>query len=41
MTTYRLEVDDELWERFKETVPRSTTINDRLTEFIREEVGEE
>jgi hypothetical protein len=36
--TYVLEVDEELWERFKMTVPKTKKINDILIEMIEERV---
>ena len=37
---YPLKIDEKLWERFKETVPRTKTMNEALIELIREKVGE-
>lgn len=40
MTKYTLEVDDELWEEWKDTVPRSKTLNDRIVKLIEEDLKE-
>ena len=37
---YPLKIDEELWKRFKETVPRTKTMNEALVELIKEKVGE-
>lgn len=34
MTTYQFEVGDELWEEWKDTVPRSKKLDERLIELI-------
>ena len=36
-----LEIEKGVWERFKETVPRTTTLNDALVELIKKEVDDE
>lgn len=38
MTKYTIEVDDETWDRWKDTVPRSMTLNDALVELIEEDL---
>jgi len=38
MTTYKLDSPDDLWTDFKDTVPRSKTLNERLVELIEQEV---
>jgi len=37
---YPLRVDEELWKKFKEMVPKTKTMNEALIEMIREKVGE-
>lgn len=34
MTSYSFEVDDDLWKEWKDTVPRSKTLDERLRELI-------
>jgi len=34
MTTYSFEVPDEVWEQWKDTVPRSQRLDERLIELI-------
>jgi predicted Rdx family selenoprotein len=34
MVRYQFQVDDELWEEWKETVPRSKSLEQRLIELI-------
>lgn len=34
MTTYSFEVDDELWDDWKETVPRSKNLDERIAELL-------
>ncbi len=34
MVRYQFQIDDELWEEWKETVPRSKSLEKRLTELI-------
>lgn len=34
-----LDVDDELWEKFKATVPKTKTMNEAVVELIICEVG--
>jgi len=41
MTTYKLDAPDELWTEFKDTVPRSETLNERLVDMIEREVQNE
>lgn len=38
MTTYSFEVDGELWDEWKDTVPRSQRLDERLTELIQADV---
>lgn len=33
-----LEIDLELWEKFKEKIPRAKTLNDAVVELIKKEV---
>jgi predicted Rdx family selenoprotein len=35
VVTYQFEVDDEVWEEWKNTVPRSKPLDQRLRELIR------
>lgn len=39
--TYPLEVDETLWDKYKDTVPRSQNLDDPILEFIRGRVEEE
>lgn len=34
MTKYQFEVDDEKWEEWKDTVPRSKSLDKRIIELI-------
>lgn len=34
MVTYQFMIDDETWEEWKDTVPRSKTLDERLIELI-------
>lgn len=34
MTTYQFEVGDDTWEEWKETVPRTKSLDERLIELI-------
>ncbi len=34
MVTYQFQVDDEIWEEWKDTVPRSKSLDKRLVELI-------
>ena len=34
MVRYQFQVDDELWEEWKETVPRSKSLETRIIELI-------
>ena len=36
-TTYPLEVEDDLWEEWKDQIPRSKTLNEALVELIEED----
>ena len=36
-----LEVENELWQKFKELVPRTKRLNDALVELIKKEVENE
>ena len=38
--TYPLEVNSKLWEEFKDLIPRSITINDKLIEIIKKFIDE-
>ena len=33
-----LEIEKELWEKFKEKVPRTKSLNDAVVELIKEEI---
>jgi len=37
MTVYQIDVPDDLWDEWKETVPRSSTLNERLITLIEED----
>lgn len=41
MTKYTVEVPDDLWNEWKDTVPRSQTLNDRIIELIAADVDED
>jgi hypothetical protein len=41
MTTYKLEVPDEKWTEFKETVSRNRTINEVIEEYIDQRIEED
>lgn len=34
MVRYQFQIDDETWEEWKETVPRSKSLEQRITELI-------
>jgi hypothetical protein len=34
MVRYQFQIDDELWEEWKETVPRSKSLESRIIELI-------
>jgi Txe/YoeB family toxin of Txe-Axe toxin-antitoxin module len=38
MTKYTIDVDDELWEKFKQVVTRDKTMNEAINELIKNEV---
>jgi len=38
MTKYTIKVDDELWEKFKQTITKDKTINDVIVELIKQRV---
>ena len=38
MTKYTISVEDELWEKFKQTVTKDRTINEAIIEMIRQRV---
>lgn len=38
--TYPLNIDEELWNKFKNLVPRTKTLNVALVELIEEKVKE-
>jgi hypothetical protein len=38
MTRYTVNVDDDLWEKFKRTVTKDKTLNQVIVELIRERV---
>lgn len=35
MTTYSFEIPDDVWDDWKDTVPRSKRLDDRLVELIK------
>ena len=35
MTKYQFEIDDDEWEEWKETVPRTKSLDTRIRELIR------
>jgi len=41
MTKYVITVEDELWEKFKQTVAKDETINQAIVELIRKRVEKE
>jgi hypothetical protein len=34
MVRYQFQIEDDLWEEWKETVPRSKSLEQRITELI-------
>ena len=38
MTSYSFEVDDETWDAWKNTVPRSKRLDERLQELIEADI---
>ena len=38
MTSYSFEVDDETWDEWKNTVPRSKRLDERLQELIEADI---
>jgi hypothetical protein len=36
--TYPLEIDEELWDEWKDDVPRSKNLNDALVELVEADV---
>ena len=38
MTKYTIEVEDQLWERFKKTVTKDKTLNRAIVELIEQRV---
>lgn len=38
MVQYNFEVDDDLWGDWKDTVPRSKNLDERIRELIREDL---
>lgn len=38
--TYPLEVEEELWSDYKDTVPRSETLDGPIIEFLQQRVQE-
>jgi macrodomain Ter protein organizer (MatP/YcbG family) len=39
MTKYTIEVDNETWRKFKETVSKNETLNDAIVQLIKEKVS--
>lgn len=40
MTVYQIEVPDETWDRWKQTVPRGRKLNDRIVTLIEEDIND-
>jgi len=38
MTVYQIEVPDDVWDRWKRTVPRDRKLNDRIVRLIEEDI---
>jgi len=38
MTVYQIEVPDDVWDRWKRTVPRDRKLNDRIVSLIEEDI---
>lgn len=38
MTKYTIEVNDETWRKFKETVNKNETLNDAIVKLIKEHI---
>lgn len=41
MTTYKLEISDDKWMKFKETVSKNQTINNVIEEYIDQRIEED
>lgn len=41
MTEYRLEVPDQLWKEFKESLNKTETLNEAIVELLKQEVEHE
>ena len=41
MTSYRLEIDDEKWNKFKETLSKNQTINQMIENWIDQRIEEQ
>jgi hypothetical protein len=41
MTTYKLEIPDDKWIEFKETVSRNRTINEVIEDYIDQRIEED
>lgn len=39
-TEYRFDVQTPLWEEWKDTVPRSKNLDERIVELLREDLNE-
>ena len=39
--TYPLNINEDLWNRFKDLVPRTKTLNDALIELVEERIAKE
>jgi len=39
MTVYQIEVPDDVWDRWKRTVPRDRKLNDRIVALIKEDIN--
>lgn len=36
-----LEIDDELWQKFKEKIPRTKTLNEAIVELIQNKLAQQ
>ena len=39
MTVYQIEAPDDVWDRWKRTVPRDRKLNDRIVALIEEDIA--
>lgn len=40
MTKYQFQIEDEKWEKWKDTVPRSKSLEQRIVELIEDDARE-